>query len=304
MSMAEATEVAASEAPRAVPRVRGKVLVTGGGGMLAADLSPALEAAGYAVARPKKSQLDIRQASHVEGVLASMRPLYVFNCAAFTKVDLCESDPEASEVNDVAVAGLAAACGRFGCRLVHVSTDFVFDGRKGAPYTEEDLPNPVSAYGTTKLAGESHALALTGSLVVRASWLFGIHGGNFVDAILKQAEAGKPLRVVADQVGRPTATTDLAEAIVALVTSEATGIVHFANGGEVSWHEFAREILRQAGFEDMEVAAIASADLNRPAPRPPYSVLSTDKYEATTGRAPRDFREPLAEYLARRPRRA
>jgi dTDP-4-dehydrorhamnose reductase len=302
--MAEAAEVAASEAPRAIPRARGKVLVTGGGGMLAADLSPALEAAGYAVARPKKSQLDIRQAAHVEGVLSSLRPLYVFNCAAFTKVDLCESDSEAAEVNDVAVAGLAAACGRFGCRLVHVSTDFVFDGRKGAPYTEEDRPNPLCAYGATKLAGESHALALPGSLVVRASWLFGFHGGNFVDAILKQAEAGKPLRVVADQIGRPTATTDLAEAIVALVAAGANGIVHFANDGEASWHAFAQEILRQAGFEETEVAAIASADLTRPARRPPYSVLSTDKYEAITGRSPRDFREPLAEYIERRRPRA
>lgn len=136
---------------------------------------------------------------------------------------------------------------------------------------------------------------------MRGSWLFGSRGPNFVEAILKQAESGKPnVRVVTDQVGRPTATTDLAEALVELYRIGAEGIVHFANSGTATWNEFAREILRQAGHSGVEVVPITSGDLNRAARRPAYSVLSTEKYEKLTGTRPRDFREPLAEYLDRR----
>jgi len=278
-----------------------RVLVTGGGGMLARDLKPRLEAAGYEVVAPKKSQLDITQAGHVSGIFATLRPQAVFNCAAFTKVDLCETDPLARAVNDEAVGHLAEACGRLGARLVHVSTDFVFDGEKREPYREEDETAPLSAYGRTKRAGEIRALALPGALVVRSSWLFGNGGPNFVEAILKQAEEGNPsVRVVTDQVGRPTATTDLAEALVELHRAGAGGIVHFANAGEVTWHEFAREILRRSRHAGVDVVPITSEELKRPARRPAYSVLDTGKYERVTGRPIRSFREPLAEYLASR----
>ncbi|HET9793310.1 MAG TPA: dTDP-4-dehydrorhamnose reductase [Thermoanaerobaculia bacterium] len=282
-----------------------KVLVTGGGGMLARDLRAVLgaRAGEFQVVAPAHGQLDVTNADHVRGVMASFRPAIVFNCAAFTKVDLCETDPAARAVNADAVATIAGACAKAGARLVHVSTDFVFDGRKGTPYVEEDRPAPLSAYGRTKREGEERALEAPGALVVRASWLFGSHGPNFVEAMLKQAESGKKeVRVVSDQVGRPTATTDLAEALVALADANASGIVHYANRGEVSWNEFAREIYRRAGFADVEVRPITSAELDRPAIRPAYSVLSTEKYERLTGTTPRDFREPLAEYLARRAR--
>jgi dTDP-4-dehydrorhamnose reductase len=271
--------------------------------MLARDLRAALAERGneFQVVAPTRAKLDVTNAEHVRGVMASYRPAIVFNCAAFTKVDLCETDPRAQEVNADAVASIAASCAKSGARLVHVSTDFVFDGEKGSPYVEEDPTNPLSAYGRTKREGEERALEAPGALVVRSSWLFGNRGPNFVDAMLKQAEEGKKtVRVVSDQVGRPTATTDLAEALLALADARASGIVHYANAGEVSWHEFAREIYRLAGHGDVDVEAITGADLARPAIRPAYSVLSTRKYEATTGRVPRDFREPLAEYLARR----
>lgn len=269
--------------------------------MLALDLKPRLEAAGYEVVSPKKAQLDITQAGHVSAILATLKPLAVFNCAAFTKVDLCETDPLAETVNDAAVGNLAEACRAAGVRLVQVSTDFVFDGKKRAPYGEEDEPAPLSAYGRTKRGGELRALSLPGALVVRGSWLFGNRGPNFVEAILKQAETGKrSVRVVTDQVGRPTATTDLAEALVELYRIGAEGIVHFANAGTVTWNEFAREILRRAGHPGVEVVPIDSEELNRPARRPAYSVLSTEKYEKLTGSKPRDFCEPLAEYLERR----
>jgi dTDP-4-dehydrorhamnose reductase len=278
-----------------------RVLVTGGGGMLARDLKPALANRGFEVVAPNRVQLDITNRAHVDGILATLRPAAVFNCAAFTRVDLCETDSRAAAVNDEAVGALAAACGKFGSRLIHVSTDFVFDGRRREPYTEEDATNPLSAYGRTKLGGEEKALQAPGALVVRASWLFGNGGPNFVEAMLKQAEEGKTsVRVVADQVGRPTATSDLAEALVRLFELGASGVVHFANAGEATWNEFAREIYRLAGFSGVDVVHISSSDLARPAVRPAFSVLSTEKFERLTGMKPRDFREPLAEYLGRR----
>jgi dTDP-4-dehydrorhamnose reductase len=279
-----------------------KVLITGGGGMLAHDLRVALAVRkDVQVIAPTRAQLDVTNVEHVRGVMASFRPSLVFNCAAFTKVDLCETDPRAQAINADAVATLAASCAKSGARLVHVSTDFVFDGKKGSPYVEEDPARPLSAYGRTKHEGEEKALSAPGALVVRSSWLFGDRGPNFVEAMLKQAESGKKeVRVVVDQVGRPTATTDLAEALLALSDAGASGIVHYANAGEVSWNDFAREIYRQAGYESVEVLPITASELSRPAIRPAYSVLSTRKYEAMTGRAPRDFREPLAEYLTRR----
>ncbi len=280
-----------------------RVLITGGGGMLARDLRAVLAARGddFQVVAPTRPQLDVTNAEHVRGVMASFRPAVVFHCAAFTKVDLCETDPAARAVNAEAVVTVAEACAKSGAKLVHLSTDFVFDGKKTTPYVEEDLTAPLSAYGRTKRAGEEHALAAPGALVVRASWLFGSHGPNFVEAMLKQAESGKSeVRVVADQVGRPTATTDLAEALLDLVDRNASGIVHYANHGEVSWNAFAREIYRLAGFSGIDVRPMTSAELARPAVRPAYSVLSTERFERLTGTIPRDFRKPLAEYLERR----
>jgi dTDP-4-dehydrorhamnose reductase len=276
-----------------------KILITGGGGMLAHDLKAALGARGDAqVVAPTRAQLDVTNAEHVRGVMASFRPTLVFNCAAFTRVDLCETDARAQAVNAEAVGTVATACSAARARLVHVSTDFVFDGTKASPYVESDPTHPLSAYGRTKREGEERALESPGALVVRSSWLFGRRGSNFVEAMLTQADSGKKeVRVVADQVGRPTATSDLAEALLALADARVSGIVHYANAGEVSWNEFAREIYRMAGFEGIEVRPITSAELGRPAVRPAYSVLSTEHYERLTGKTPRDFREPLSEYL-------
>ncbi|HTY42113.1 MAG TPA: dTDP-4-dehydrorhamnose reductase [Thermoanaerobaculia bacterium] len=290
-------------APRPTPRQRRRVLVTGAAGMLGSDLGPALAASGHEVLARPKADLDIADAKAVAHAVRELAPDVVVNCAAFTKVDDCETDPRAFEVNTRAVAHLADACVLQGAQLVQISTDFVFDGEKNAPYTEEDPVRPLSAYGRTKLGGEEAALRLPGSLVVRASWLFGRSGWNFVEAILKQVEGGrKQLAVVTDQVGRPTATTDLAEAIVALLEAGASGVYHFANRGEVSWNEFAREILWRARITDVAVEPTTSAALARPAKRPPYSVLDTGKYERLTGRPIRSFHEPLAEYLALRAR--
>jgi dTDP-4-dehydrorhamnose reductase len=297
------THAAVLAAPRPLPRTRRRVLVTGASGMLASDLLPLLAASGWEVLARPKSDLDVADAAAVSRALREMHPDVVVNCAAFTKVDACETDPRAFEVNAAGVANLADACGHVAAQLVQISTDFVFDGSKAAPYVEDDPVNPLSAYGRSKRAGEEAALRLPGSLVVRASWLFGRSGWNFIEAILKQVEGGKSrLSVVVDQIGRPTATTDLSEAILALLEAGAAGIYHFANRGEVSWNDFAREILWLAGRTDVAVDPATSGEIARPAPRPAYSVLDTGKFERLTGRRIRHFRDPLAEYLARRAR--
>jgi dTDP-4-dehydrorhamnose reductase len=294
-------EAALLTAPRPSPRRRRRVLVTGSSGMLGSDLVPALSAAGHDVFARPHAELDITDAKAIARAMRELAPDVLVNAAAFTKVDDCETDPRAEAVNGRAVEHLADACARHGAQLVQVSTDFVFDGEKNAPYVEDDPPRPLSGYGRTKLAGEEAARRAPGSLVVRASWLFGRAGWNFVEAILKQAESGKTrLSVVTDQVGRPTATPDLAEAIAALLDAGATGTYHFANRGEVSWNEFAREILWRAGRRDVAVEPTTTEALARPARRPAYSVLDTGKYERVTGRPIRSFREPLAEYLAAR----
>lgn len=287
--------------PRPVAQERARVLVTGGSGMLACDLAPELAGAGYEVYPRPRSDLDVTDPLAVARAFRDVRPQIVVNCAAFTQVDACETDPRARAVNAEAVETLAAECDLHGARLVQISTDFVFDGAKGEPYLETDEPGPLSAYGREKRAGEEAALRLPTSLVVRASWLFGRGGWNFIEAILKQAEQGKrEITVVDDQLGRPTSTTDLSEAIRSLLAAGATGIFHFANLGSVTWFEYAGEILNVAGRADVRVAAATSAALARPALRPAYSVLDTSKYESQTGRPIRHFREPLVEYLAGR----
>jgi dTDP-4-dehydrorhamnose reductase len=280
-----------------------RALVTGAAGMLGSDVVTALAASGWSVVPRAKADLDVTDEEAVRRALSDVRPDVVVNCAAFTRVDDSEIDPRAMAVNAAAVDLLAAECLVRGAGLVHVSTDFVFDGAKGAPYREDDETAPLSAYGRSKREGEEAALRAPHALVVRSSWLFGRSGWNFVEAILKQVESGRnELAVVADQTGRPTATPDLAEAIAALLQTGATGIYHFANRGEASWWDFARAILDLSGREDVPIRAIDSASLARPAARPAYSVLDTTRYEKRTAGTIRPWRDALAEYLAVRAR--
>ncbi len=288
-------------APRAVPRPRRRILVTGASGMLGSDLVPVLAGAGHDVFARPRSDLDITKEKDVALAFREIRPHVVVNCAAFTRVDDCESDPRALEVNALGVHRLAEHSLRHAAQLVQISTDFVFDGEKREPYCEEDATNPLSAYGRGKRQGEEAALRVPSGLVVRSSWLFGPAGWNFIEAILKQVEAGRrKLTVVNDQTGRPTATSDLSEAILALIEAGAVGIYHFANRGEVTWFDFAREILLLSERGDVEVEPTDSETLGRPARRPPYSVLDISRYERVTGRPVRHYREALVEYLARR----
>jgi dTDP-4-dehydrorhamnose reductase len=290
-------------APGPVPRPRRRILLTGAGGMLGSDLAPVLAGAGHEVFPRPRSDLDITREPEIARAFRELQPHVVVNCAAFTRVDDCESNPRAMDVNARGVGFLADQCLRRDAHLVQVSTDFVFDGAKRAPYAEEDPPSPLSAYGVSKLEGEVAALRVPSGLVVRSSWLFGHGGWNFIEAILKQAEAGRgAIPVVNDQTGRPTATPDLSEAILALIEASAVGIYHFANHGEVTWFDFAREILDLSGHGDVEVAPIDSAALRRPARRPAYSVLDTSRYEKVTAHPVRHYRDALVEYLGRRGR--
>ncbi|MGH0036891.1 MAG: dTDP-4-dehydrorhamnose reductase [Myxococcota bacterium] len=226
------------------------------------------------------------------------------NAAAYTAVDRCEQEKAlALRVNAEAPGRLAGACGERGIRFAHVSTDFVFDGAARAPYPETAAPHPLGAYGRTKRAGEEAVLeAHDRALVVRTSWVYG-PGPNFVRTMIREAdkrargEVATPLSVVADQRGRPTYSADLARALLDLLAADATGIVHFANEGEASWWELARESLDLAGFAGVPIERIGARDYVRAAPTPMYSVLDLGRARSF-GVEPRPWREALADYLA------
>lgn len=243
--------------------------------------------------------VDITDSAGVAALLRTVRPRAVINAAAYTDVDGCESHVQrAYAVNATGPANLAAACRQVGAKLVHVSTDYVFDGRKRRPYDVDDPVNPQGVYGKSKAEGEQRIReVLPDHVIVRTSWLFGVAGKNFVKTMLKLAGEREELRVVADQVGRPTYAADLAVALMALAQSDLVGTYHFANAGECTWHAFATEIVRQAG-RVCPVRPIRTADLDRVAPRPAYSVLDTGKLTDHTGIVPRPWQEALAECLA------
>lgn len=269
-------------------------LILGAGGMLArglAALRPHAKALGVA-------DLDVTDAATLARAIVPGVQV-VWNAAADTRVDLCESDPGHLAVNDVAVGEIARLCREAGALLVHVSTDYVFDGRPGRPWREDDPVDPVNAYGRGKLGGERRALASGAEvLVVRTSWVFAPGGANFVDTILGLAGSGREeLKVVDDQRGRPTYAPDLARALVKLVDSGARGLVHFANSGETTWYGLAKEALARAGFAGVRVVPCASDEFPRPAARPANSVLDTSRYVALTGESPRHHLEALDEHL-------
>ena len=241
------------------------------------------------------------------GAITTWRPDAVVHCAAWTAVDACEGDPErAFTANALAVRWVVEACDRVGAHLVHVSTDYVFDGTLDRPYVEWDATGPTSVYGASKLAGEREALALgPRAAVVRTSWVCGEHGSNMVATVLRLApeRAGQAgaLAFVDDQRGHPTFTADLAPLLRRLALDRRSGVVHATNQGAVSWYEFVGDVLAAAGYERAMVRPITTAELDppRPAPRPANSVLDNAVLRAAGIPLLRDYRAPLAELVAR-----
>lgn len=274
-----------------------KVVVTGAKGMLGTKLMTILN--GYDVIGLDIQELDITDKSAVVRAVAYHKPDVLINSAAFTKVDECETkvDP-AFAVNAEGPGNLALACKDNGIKLVHIGTDYVFEGTNTTPYREDDETNPLSIYGKSKLAGEENIKALLDDyLIVRTQWLYGENGPNFVETILRIAKEKDELRVVDDQRGAPTYTKDLVLAIKALIDNDCTGIYHAANSGSCTWYEFAQEILRLAGLRN-RIVPITTEEIARPARRPAYSVFSCDKLKSDTGYLFRGWKEALAEYMS------
>jgi len=274
------------------------LLIAGVYGQLGRALDQLASRRGLSVAGCDLDSLDIRDAAAVSELIGRLEPRVVINCAAFTAVDDCETDEAtAFAINGTAVGHLAAGCNAAGSALVQISTDYVFDGIAGRPYSESDPVAPTSAYGRSKLEGERRAADAARHLIVRTAWMYGHGGRNFVEAIRRQIDNGaSSLRVVADQIGSPTYCDDLAEALLDLIDVGALGMVHAANRGLTSWHGFAEEIVRQLGV-DVTIAAVATSDYPRPARRPPFSVLDTARLEALIGRRMPSWQDALSRYL-------
>jgi dTDP-4-dehydrorhamnose reductase len=275
-----------------------KILVTGAAGMLGHDVVRAGEFVNHEVVALARPDLDVTDQRAVARAIRRHAPDAVVNCAAYTNVDGAESDqPAAMRVNGEAAGLVAAAAAEAGASVLYPSTDYVFDGLKGQPYIESDQTNPQSVYGTSKLAGEAAtAAANPRHYVVRTSWLFGANGPNFVETMMRLGRELGEVVVVRDQVGCPTYTGHLADALVRLLDGDEYGVHHIAGDGECSWFEFATEIFSQAGVE-CRTLSCTTDEFPRPAPRPPYSVLATERDYALY--LP-EWRAGLASYLAER----
>ncbi len=275
-----------------------RILVTGAAGMLGRDVVAAAQNAGHDVIALARADLDISDAAAAEHAIATARPDALINCAAWTDVDGAEADEaQASAVNGAGAGQVANAAAAAGALTIQVSSDYVFDGTTSKPIPEDAAVRPISAYGRSKLAGE-RAVARAGGrwMIVRSSWLFGAHGPNFVATMLRLAGEREEIAVVEDQVGCPTYTGHLAAALVELAESSAEGIHHVAGAGAASWNALAREIFAQAGL-GTRVLPSSTAEQNRPAPRPAYSVLGVTRPD--TPRLPA-WTDGLTAYLAER----
>jgi dTDP-4-dehydrorhamnose reductase len=294
-------------------RARRKLVLIGSNGMLASAIRRLVSEERYELSPFDLPEFDLSDPELVRRVLAGVGPDIILNCAAYTDVDGCEAREEfATKVNGFGPGHLARTARELGATLVHLSTDYVFDGTKGSPYVEDDPPNPQSAYGRSKLLGERQILesGLDRFYIVRTSWLYGPNGKNFVETIARLAREREELRIVADQTGSPTHTADLAQALYTLLDFEdgstsrrpAYGLYHFSNEGACTWFDFACAIverLRRAGqpVRVQRVLPIGTEEYPLPAKRPAYSVLSKDKYREATGTTVPGWEESLGRYF-------
>jgi dTDP-4-dehydrorhamnose reductase len=282
-----------------------KLLITGAAGMLGHDVRRVAERAGHELVLVDLPELDITDESAVGAFYEREQPQATINCAAWTDVDGAQDkQPQAHAVNADGAGNLARAAATIGTPLLQLSTDYVFDGSppldsagQPRPYVESDPTGPRSVYGSTKLEGERQVLAASREhTVVRTAWLYGVDGRNFVDTMLRLAEEREAVQVVDDQIGSPTWSGHLAPALIGLLERQVSGLVHLTGAGAVSWNGFAREIFRQAEV-DCRVEPATSEQMARPAPRPAYSVLESERSDVL---AMPDWRDGLAGYLAAR----
>jgi len=275
-----------------------KILVTGANGQLGQELvrlpaPPDIEITGFG-----RGELDVTDPEQCRNVIGSYKPEVVIHCAAYTKVDQAESEPdEAYRVNADGTRNAALAAEQIGAKFVYISTDYVFDGKANAPYRENDPTDPQSVYGKSKLAGEQWVQSLSSRyFIVRTSWVYGKHGSNFVKTMLRLAEERDRLKVVSDQVGSPTYTLDLAQFLLELVQTDHYGIFHASNTGACSWYEFAKAIFEERGMI-VQVEPCTTDEFPRPAPRPAYSVLDHGAIRAHGLKSLRPWRAALSNFL-------
>lgn len=274
-----------------------KILITGPRGMLGRDLEQATQDK-HQLILTGRDNLDIDNFDQCLTLISQDKPDLLINCAAYTQVDKCEEDIElAYKVNASGPRNLAIISNEFNIPLLHISSDYVFDGTKGSGYLEDDIKNPLSVYGKSKSLGEDYITTLTNKFyIVRTSWLFGANGNNFIKTMLSLGKTRKNLTVVNDQFGVPTYTKDLARAIALLIEKPAYGIYHITNSGYTSWYEYARLIFELVDYK-INVQPVSTEQFKRPAPRPPYSVLENRVWQLEGFTLLRDYKEAVREYI-------
>ncbi len=291
-----------------------KILITGSSGMLGIALCKKLvdkhkifgidtrKSAECRVHSTEFYKIDLTDKDLFMQRMEQINPDIIIHCAAYTDVDGCEKNTDmAYRLNVEATGNVAFAAKQFNCFLIYISTDFVFDGLKKTPYKEDDKPNPINVYGKTKLEGEGIVRsALNKYLIIRTSWLFGKGGGNFVDTIIEKAKTENELKVVNDQVGSPTYTANLAEAIADIISGgeNKEQILNITNSGSCSWYEFAEEIIALAGIKNVEIISITSKQLGRPARRPKMSILDNSVFNKIHGKTLPHWKDALSRYIS------
>lgn len=269
----------------------GRILVTGANGMLARDLCPMLEDADFEVIETTRNELDVTDELQVRRVISDVKPDYVIHCAAYTNVDKAEEEPEIAElVNAKSAEYIAKACNSNNAVMIYISTDYVFGGIQTRPYIPDDIATPIGAYGLSKLHGEEAVRKFCPAhYIIRTSWLYGHHGKNFVETMISLAEKTE-LKVVDDQVGCPTWTVDLSDAIISFIDEEPPfGTYHACGAGSTSWYGFAKEIFDLMSL-NVKLIPCTTEEFPRPAKRPAYSVMDNDGLL-------RDWKQALQEYI-------
>lgn len=276
-----------------------RLLVTGSDGLVGTNILPALGHE-FDVIACVESQWDITNEAQGDEILRKTKPDVLLNLAAMTDVDGCEDRSEtAFRVNADGAGVLAGICARVGARMVQLSTDYVFDGTKASPYTEDDAPNPLSVYGASKRKGEERVMAsLPSAVIVRTEWIYGNGGENFITKVVRAARERGRVDVVDDQTGSPTFAKDLARPLIEIIRTNAGGIYHVTNAGSCTWYRFAGHIFSLLGM-DVACNPVTSGAIRRKARRPAYSVLDCTKLTSLTGIGMRSWQEALEEYLTR-----